>query len=74
MEPKFFERLEQVQEIRPDLISENIDIADDYGIHRSFRRGSTSVTVNQGLNKDIIDANNRWRKFEQAGASRLHKP
>lgn len=70
LEPKFLERLEQVQETRPDLIASHVDIADEYGIYRSFRRGSTSTAVNQGLSKDIIDTNNRWRKFEQAGASR----
>jgi hypothetical protein len=39
------------------------DIADGYGIYRSFRRGSTSTAVNTGLSKDIIDANNRLQNF-----------
>jgi hypothetical protein len=42
---------------RPD--HKNIDIADEYGIYRSLRCSSTTTTVNQGLNKDVIDANNR---------------
>jgi hypothetical protein len=70
LEPKFFEYLEQVQEHRLKLIPENVDVADEFGIYRSFRHSLTSTTVNQGLNKDVIDANNRLRKFEQAGASR----
>lgn len=48
LEPKFFECLKQFQEPRPDLIPDNIDIADEYGIYCSFRHGSTLTTVNQG--------------------------
>jgi hypothetical protein len=70
MEPVFFDRLEQVQASRPDLIPTSDDVVEDYGIYRSFRRGSTSEATNQGLPPEVIDANNRWRKFHRAGASR----
>ena len=71
LEPKFFECLEQVRDKRPDLIPESVQISEEYGIYRSFCRGSTPTIVNQCLYKDIIDANNKWQKFEQAGASKL---
>ena len=70
MEPRFFDRLEQVQTLHPDLIPPSEDVAEDYGIYRSFRRGSTSEATNQGLPPDVIDLNNRWRKFYHAGASK----
>jgi hypothetical protein len=70
MEPKFFDRLEQVQDTRSDLIPPTDEVVEDYGIYRSFRRGSTSEAVNQGLPPEVIDLNNRWRKFQRAGASR----
>jgi hypothetical protein len=34
MEPTFFDRLEQVQEMRPDLICDSDAVSDDYGIYR----------------------------------------
>jgi hypothetical protein len=70
METPFFDRLEQVQELRPDLIPATDDVSKEYGIYRSFRRGSTSDATNQGLPPEVIDMNNRWRKFHRAGASR----
>jgi hypothetical protein len=69
-EPAFFDRLEQVQAMRPDLIPATDDVVEEYGIYRSFRRGSTSEATNKGLPPEVIDLNNRWRKFHKAGASR----
>jgi hypothetical protein len=58
MEPRFFDRLEHVQVIRPDLIPPTDDVVEEYGIYRSFRRGSTSEATNQGLPPEVIDMNN----------------
>ncbi len=69
-EQNFFDRLEQVQSSRPELIPPSDDIEEEYGIYRSFRRGSTSEATNQGLTPDVIDANNRWRRFNRSGAAR----
>jgi hypothetical protein len=70
VEPTFFDRLEQVQEMRPDLICDSDAVSDEYGIYRSFQQGSTSEATNQGLPPEVINLNNCWRKFYQAGASR----
>jgi hypothetical protein len=69
LKPRFFDRLEHFQATRPDLIPSSDDIPEEYGIYRSFRRGSTSEATNKRLAPDIIDANNWWRKFNKGGAS-----
>jgi hypothetical protein len=69
-EPQFFDRLEWIQLFRPDLIPSTDNISEEYGIYRSFRQGFTSEATNKGLPSEVIDANNHWRKFHKAGASR----
>lgn len=68
MNTYFLLRLEKVQSLRPDLIAVDVEIDEVYGISRSLRRGSTSRAVDMGLSPDVIDTNNRWRKFERARA------
>jgi len=68
-EPRFFDRLEYVRIQKPQLMPGVEDVVEDYGVSRSFRRGATSEVVNQKLPPEVIDANNRWRRMEQAGAS-----
>ena len=46
------------------------NISEEYGFYQSFHQGSTSEATNKGLPPEVIDANNRWRKFHKAGASR----
>lgn len=58
LEQMFFKHREQVQNARPDLISSSEEIDDQYGISRSFHRGSTSEADNQGQPPDVIDTNN----------------
>ncbi len=70
LESTFFDRLEQIQATRPDLIPPSDDVVEEYGIYKSFRRGSTSEATNKGLPPEVIDLNNCWRKFHKAGASR----
>jgi hypothetical protein len=69
-EPDLISKLEYIQETKPELIPVNVDVKEEYGVSRSFRRGATSEAVNNGVKPDAIDANNRWRKMNQAGASR----
>jgi hypothetical protein len=67
-EPRFFQRLGIIQSTRPDLIGAGVDIEDQYGVSRSFRRGATSRAADMLLPPDVTNANNRWRTVEQAGA------
>ena len=62
----FLQRLERTQAERPDLITKDTIVSEEYGIYRSFRRGATSEATNRGVKPDVIEANNRWRKVENA--------
>jgi hypothetical protein len=63
-------RLEQVQRKRPDLINAKVNLAEDFKVGRSFRRGSDSRALAEGLSQVSIDMNNRWRKFEAGRGKR----
>jgi hypothetical protein len=68
-EPSFLDRLNCIKNTRPELMSGVEDVHEELGILRSFQRGATSETVNQGVPPDVIDTNNRWRKVMKAGSS-----
>ena len=51
--------------IRPELLKEEVVVEERFSIHRSFRRGSTTRAKEQGIEKSVLDMNNRWRKFER---------
>ena len=59
-----------VQVRRPDLIDAGANVHEEYGINRSFRRGSTTRARNAKVSEPDIDLINRWRKFEEAKGSR----
>jgi hypothetical protein len=62
----FVERLMTVQVARPDLIPSEVDISEQFGVSRSFRRGSTSVARTRGVEDRQVELINRWRKVESA--------
>ena len=62
------ERIARVKSLFPELILSSINVQEEYGLPRSFRRGSNSETLNRGVSKVVIDRNNRWRKVKKAGA------
>ena len=70
MEANFWDRLERIQISKPHLLSDQIEVTEEYGVSRSFRRGSTSEAINRGVPPDVIEINNRWRKAAQAGSSK----
>jgi len=69
-ESRFFEILTEIQGVSPDLIPASVDVAEDYGIGRSFRRGSDSEAIARGVDSSDIDAMNRWRIVERARGRR----
>jgi hypothetical protein len=69
-ESRFFEVLTEVQERSPELIPASVEVAEDYGIGRSFRRGSDSEAIARGVDGSDIDAMNRWRIVERARGRR----
>ena len=63
--------LENIQRESPDIISSNVNVMDEYGVSRSFRRGSDTHALNQGVAIADIERNNRWRSVENAGSKRV---
>jgi hypothetical protein len=59
-ENDFFTTLEKVQ-ATTDLFPDDLDIRDECGIARSIRRTVTAHALNMGIDKDVVNANNRWR-------------
>ena len=57
----FYGMLEDVQSERPDLIKPTVDVHEVYGLLRSGRRGVTVHAINMKVDRDLIDAVNRWR-------------
>ena len=53
------------------MIRESVDVHEEYGLSRSFRRGSKSEDLNRGVDEVTIDRNNRWRKIERVGTSKV---
>lgn len=74
MEAAFYARLETIQDECPDLIGIEVSVPEEYGVYRSFRRGATSEAVNRGVPPNVIEANNRWRRVEQAGTRQASMP
>jgi hypothetical protein len=74
MEEEFFARLEKTQEECPDLIPKDVVVTEEYGIYRSFRRGATSEATNRGVKREVIEANNRWRRVEKAEGKHTSSP
>jgi hypothetical protein len=70
MNRKFNDRLEAVQASKPQLINRDMDVCEEYGVSRSFRRGGTSTATYNGALALVTELNGRWRKKEQSGASR----
>ena len=66
----FQDMLSRVQARCPDLIPPEVDVYEDYGISRSFRRGSTTEARNQGVAEADINLINRWRSVESAAGRR----
>jgi hypothetical protein len=58
--------LVSIQERFPEIIGKDVNLMEEFGISRSFRRGSTSTARARGVEDKHVDLINRWRKFEQA--------
>jgi hypothetical protein len=70
----FAERLHFIQGQKPGVIPPDVDILEDFGISRSFRRGSTSTARARGVDDKLVELINRWRKFESARGKRPALP
>ena len=62
MDVLFHAVLMHVQLKYSSVLAETVDIKVEYSTFRSLRRGSTSEAQNVEIPKEVIEANNRWRK------------
>jgi len=70
IEAEVLDLLARIQTGFSDLIPSEINVHEEYGISRSFRRGATSEARARGVPREDIDLANRWRNFEQAKGRR----
>jgi hypothetical protein len=68
-EDRFIEVLAEIQEERPDLIPQSVDVT-DHGLSRSWRRTSTAIALARGVDGSDIDFMNRWRTAKNAKGRR----
>ena len=64
--------LENIQRKSPEIIDEKINVFEEFGVSRSFRRGSDTQALIQGVPISVIERNNRWRSVENAGSKRVN--
>lgn len=64
------DRLHSIQTHHPELIPSDVNVYEEYGLSRSFRRGSTSEARSRGVDDRDVDLANRWRTFEHAKGRR----
>jgi hypothetical protein len=71
------EKLICIQAAPSSPIPADMEVMEEFGLSRSFRRGSTSTARTRGVNNKLVDLINRWRKFENARGRRptlvMHK-
>ena len=71
MEPDILDRIDRIQARYPDLIRASINVHEEYGVSRSFRRGSNSRAQKRCVSEAEIERNNRWRKVDRAGSKKV---
>jgi hypothetical protein len=68
LDPSFLGILKRVQSRWPSVIPDTVKVEDEYSVFRSLRRGATSHAQNVKIPKEVIEANNRWRKRSRANS------
>ncbi len=66
LEVEILDRFYSIQTAKPHIIPPDVQVYEEYGISRSFRRGSTTEARNKRVDEADIDLMNRWRNFENA--------
>ncbi|GFH45501.1 hypothetical protein CTEN210_01975 [Chaetoceros tenuissimus] len=68
LEEPILEALENIQatQLQVELIPNEWEVREMYGIYRSFRRGAASTAANEDVNEFTIKLVNRWRRYETA--------
>ena len=66
LNPSFIDILARVQKRWANAFAGDLDIEKEFSIGRSLRRGVTSEAQNMGIPREVIEANNRWRRQARA--------
>jgi hypothetical protein len=56
----FSDNLYDIQRRLPELISEDMDVADDFHLARSFQRGATTRAQLANVPESVVEWVNRW--------------
>jgi hypothetical protein len=64
------DRLHLVQMQQPAIIPSDVNVHEEYGLSRSFHRGSTSEARSRQVDDRDVDLANRWRTFDNANGRR----
>ena len=73
VDERFVNEVKRVQESHPHLIDASIEVAENFSIFRSIRKGSTARVTDMKVDQVTIDLHNRWRTIENRGGSRASK-
>jgi hypothetical protein len=65
-ENAILERFCVIQRLPNSPIAKDVNVYEEFGVRRSFRRGSTSEARVRGVDDKIVDFINRWRNYENA--------
>ena len=75
MNELFLQVLVEIYEDHPGIfgviVKDAGEIPDKYNVFRSFRRGSESRAVSEGVSESDCYVVNRWKKKESAGANKV---
>ena len=74
MQRVILDLLIKIQISDPLIIPASVDVLEEYGISRSFRRGATTHARNCGVKLSDIKAANRWRDKENAQGRSINQP
>lgn len=64
------DRIHTIQTQYPSIVPPDINVYEEYGLSRSFRRGSTSEARARKVDDRDVDLANRWRCFENSKGRR----
>lgn len=67
---EILDRFSLIQTQKPHIIPPDLQVYEEYGISRSFRRGATTEARNKRVSEEDINLMNRWRSFENAKGRR----
>jgi hypothetical protein len=70
LELEILDGIAVVQQHKPDIVRPDVQVHEEYGISRLFRRGATTEARNVKVDEEDIKLMNCWRNFEEAKGRR----